>query len=287
MNSDNIKILKDMLPYIHRFAGITVVVKYGGHAMVDDQLKEDFASDVTIMKLLGIALVVIHGGGPQINSVLDQVGIVPKFVKGMRITDEQTMDVVEMVLCGKINKEVVAQINRQNGRAVGISGKDASLVYAEKLNIKDNKTSEIINLGLVGKVEHINPEIVNTLIEHEFIPIIAPVGIGEEGKTYNINADLVATEIAIALCADQLILITDVDGIIDISGHLLSSINKEEAKKMIEDEVITGGMIPKINCALESLNNGVEKVQIINGKKSHALLNSFFTDKGVGTTVEL
>ncbi|MES0447530.1 MAG: acetylglutamate kinase, partial [Desulfobacterales bacterium] len=267
----------------------TIVIKYGGHAMVDDQLKENFARDITLMKFIGINPVVVHGGGPQINSVLDSMGIHPKFVRGMRLTDEPTMDVVEMVLGGKVNKEIVAQINQQGGKAVGLSGKDGGLIRAKKLHIvyqeDENKPPEIIDPGLVGQVTHVDPGIINTLTKQDFIPIIAPVGTGDSGETYNINADLVASSIAKALSAGRLIFLTDVDGVQDSSGSLISSIGAKKINKMVEEKTISGGMIPKIECALDALKSGVEKVHIINGSKRHALILELFTDKGIGTEV--
>ena len=291
MNANVADILIEALPYIRRFSGMTIVIKYGGHAMVDEQLKEDFARDITLMKFIGLNPVVVHGGGPQINSVLERMGIRPKFVRGMRLTDEPTMDVVEMVLGGKVNKSIVAQINQQGGKAVGLSGKDGGLILATKLHIvhqeNDNTPPEIIDPGLVGQVENINPSIINTLTQQGFIPIIAPVGAGACGETYNINADLVASRIAMALAAGRLIFLTDVDGVLDGSGELISSIAAQDIHKMIAAKTVSGGMIPKIECALEALNNGVEKVHIINGKKRHALLLELFTDKGIGTEVTL
>ncbi|OEU69523.1 MAG: acetylglutamate kinase [Desulfobacterales bacterium S5133MH16] len=291
MNSNVADILIEALPYIRRFYGMTLVIKYGGHAMVDEQLKDDFARDITLMKFTGLNPVVVHGGGPQINSVLKRMGMDSRFIKGMRLTDEATMDVVEMVLGGKVNKGIVAQINQQGGKAVGLSGKDGGLIRARKLHIvhqEDNdKPPEIIDPGLVGEVTHVNPGIINTLTKQDFIPIIAPVGAGESGETYNINADLVASSIAIALSAGRLILLTDVDGVLDASGSLISSISAENIKQMVEEKTISGGMIPKIECALAALKNGVGKVHIINGNKRHALLLELFTDKGIGTEVTI
>lgn len=280
-------ILVESLPYIRRFRKMTVVVKYGGHAMVDDQLKADFARDITLLKFIGLNPVIVHGGGPQINSVLKQMNISPQFVRGMRLTDAATMDVVEMVLGGKINKAIVAQINEQGGKAVGLSGKDGGLITARKMQIvyRKDETSppEIIDPGLVGEVTRIDPEIIHTLTGQGFIPVIAPVGAGTEGETYNINADLVAGKIASALSAGRLILLTDVDGVLDSSGALISSATRESASRMIENGIITGGMIPKVECALDAIRNNVQKVHIINGKKRHALLLELFTDKGIGT----
>jgi acetylglutamate kinase len=259
--------------------------------MVDEQLKEDFARDVTLLKFIGLNPVVVHGGGPQINSVLDQMGISPKFVRGMRLTDAPTMDVVEMVLGGKVNKAIVAQINRQGGRAVGLSGKDGGLIQARKMHIvyqeDEAKPPEIIDPGLVGEVTQINPAIIETIATKGFIPIIAPVGTGEGGETYNLNADLVASRIAVALAAGRLIYLTDVDGVLDASGTLISTIDAPTIEKMVGEKSITGGMIPKIEYALSALQGGVEKVPIINGKRRHALLLELFTDKGIGTEVTL
>lgn len=284
-------ILIEALPYIRQFAGMTVVVKYGGHAMVDEQLKEDFARDMTLLKLVGLHPVVVHGGGPQINLVLDQMGIAPKFVRGMRMTDGPTMDVVEMVLGGKVNKAIVAQINQQGVKAVGLSGKDGGLIQAKKMKIvfqEDNtKPPEIIDPGMVGQVTRIHPAIIQTLTKEGFIPIIAPVGVGEKGETYNINADLVASHMAMALNAGRLILMTDVDGVLDDNKKLISSINAARIEKMIAEQQITGGMIPKIECAVEALKGGVKKVPIINGKRRHAILLELFTDQGIGTEVTL
>lgn len=284
-------ILIEALPYIQQFSGMTIVIKYGGAAMVDEQLKTDFARDITLLKFIGLNPVVVHGGGPQINSVLKQMGILPKFVRGMRLTDQETMDVVEMVLGGSVNKSIVGQINRQGGKAVGLSGKDGGLIQAEKMQILHqedaDKPPEIIDPGLVGQVTGINPEIISTLTDQGFIPIIAPVGSGESGETYNINADLVAGKIAIALGAGRLIFLTDVDGVLDPSGSIVSSVGSDRIGKMIEDRSISGGMIPKIEYALDALENDVKKVHIINGGKQHALLLELFTDKGIGTEVTL
>ena len=284
-------ILIEALPYIRRFYGMTIVIKYGGHAMVDEQLKEDFARDVTLLKFIGLNPVVVHGGGPQINTILEKMGVEPRFVRGMRLTDEATMDVVEMVLGGKINKAIVSQINHQGGKAVGLSGKDGGLIMAKKLHIvyqeDENKPPEIIDPGLVGEVTHVNPELIHTLTGKGFIPIIAPVGGGEEGETYNINADLVAGKIASSLKAGRLIFLTDVDGVLEPSGELISSINADTILGMIKEKSISGGMIPKIEYALDALQNDVGKVHIINGKRRHALLLELFTDKGIGTEVTL
>ena len=291
MNENVASILIEALPYIRRFSGMTIVIKYGGHAMVEEQLKEDFARDVTLLKFIGLNPVVVHGGGPQINSVLKQMGIQSTFVKGMRLTDTSTMDVVEMVLGGKVNKAIVAQINQQGGKAVGLSGKDGGLIQAKKMHIVfrngDNKPPEIIDPGHVGEVTRINPDVINTLTQRGFIPIIAPVGVGENGETYNINADMVACRMAMALSAGRLVYLTDVDGVLDANGKLISSIEADTIRRLIKEETISGGMIPKINYALEALKQGVEKVPIINGKRRHALLLELFTDQGIGTEVTM
>ncbi|MGD9733979.1 MAG: acetylglutamate kinase [Desulfamplus sp.] len=284
-------ILIEALPYIRKFSGKTIVVKYGGHAMVDENLKEDFASDITLLKYVGLNPVVVHGGGPQINKVLAAMGITPSFVRGMRYTDNQTMDVVEMVLGGKVNKEIVARINQKGGRTVGLTGKDGNLIVAQKMTIykesEGGNPPEIIDPGMVGSVSKINPEIIHTLTDKGFIPVIAPVGVGEHGETYNINADLVASKIASALNAERLILMTDVDGLLDSNSKLVSSVNQKTIKNMIRSGEIKGGMIPKMECALEVLQNGVSKSHIINGTRPHALLLELFTDSGIGTQVTL
>ena len=282
-------ILIEALPYIRRFSGKTIVVKYGGHAMVDEKLKQDFASDITLLKYIGLSPVVVHGGGPQINKVLDAMGITSSFVRGMRYTDGPTMDVVEMVLGGKVNKEIVSGINSKGGKTVGLTGKDGSLIIAEKMTIyqdaQGDSPPEIIDPGMVGTVSKINPEIIHTLTDKGFIPVIAPVGVGENGETYNINADLVASEIASALNAERLILMTDVDGLLNSESKLVSSADAETINTMIRKGEIKGGMIPKVECAMGALKTGVGKAHIINGIRPHALLLELFTDSGIGTQV--
>ncbi len=282
-------ILIEALPYIQNFSTKTVVIKYGGHAMVDEGLKRDFANDITLLKYIGIKPVVVHGGGPQINKVLDAMGITTTFIRGMRYTDDATMDVVEMVLGGKVNKDIVARINREGGNAVGLTGKDGGLITAEKMKIylqeDESKPPEIIDPGMVGSVTQVNPAILHTMTDNGFIPIIAPVGIGKNGETYNINADLVASKIASALNAERLILVTDVDGVLDSDQKLISSITDREIAEQIADGRIKGGMIPKVECALDALKNGVQKSHIINGKTPHAVLLELFTDSGIGTQV--
>jgi len=283
------EILIEALPYIKRFSGKTIVIKYGGHAMKDENLKKDFANDITLLKYIGVNPVVVHGGGPQINKVLDSMGITSKFIRGMRYTDDETMDVVEMVLGGKVNKDIVARINRQGGKAVGLTGKDGMLITARKMTIyhqeDENKPPEIIDPGMVGEVSKINPDIIHTLMDKGFIPVIAPVGVGESGETYNINADLVASKIASALNAERLMLVTDVDGVLDIDNKLISSVNAKDIKNMIGKGEIKGGMIPKVECALDALDSGVKKSHIINGKLSHTVLLELFTNSGIGTQV--
>ncbi len=289
MKNNVADILIEALPYIKNFSGKTIVVKYGGHAMKDETLKKDFANDITLLKYIGVNPVVVHGGGPQINKVLDSMGITSKFIRGMRYTDDETMDVVEMVLGGKVNKDIVAGINRQGGKAVGLTGKDGMLITAEKMTIyfqaDENKPPEIIDPGMVGNVVSINPDIIHTLTAKGFIPVIAPVGVGINGETYNINADLVASKIAIALNAERLMLVTDVDGVLDMEQKLVSSVGAATIKEMISKGQIKGGMIPKVECALDALTNGVKKSHIINGKLPHAVLLELFTDSGIGTQV--
>ncbi len=280
------EILIEALPYIKNFYGKTFVIKYGGHAMVNEKLKESFARNVVLMKYIGINPVIVHGGGPQIGELLNKIGKESKFIDGMRVTDEETMDIVEMVLAGKVNKEIVKNINLMGGKAVGLSGKDGKLIIAEKLLVLknfDNKPPEIIDIGKVGKVKKINPEVLKLLFQGESIPVIAPVGVDEEGNTYNINADLVAGEIAIALNAEKLIMMTDVEGVLDKSGNLISSINIDEIPQLIENGIITGGMIPKVEFCKKAIKNGVNKAHIVNGKIENVLLLEVFTKEGIGT----
>lgn len=290
MDTNVADILIEALPYIRKFYGMTIVVKYGGHAMVDEQLKEDFARDITLLKFIGLNPVVVHGGGPQINSMLDTMGIETRFVRGMRYTCEKTMDVVEMVLGGKVNKSIVAQMNQHGGKAVGLTGKDGRLILAKKMQIiNQNETDqpEIIDPGLVGEVVSVDPHLINSLSSQGFIPVIAPVGVGENGETYNINADVVASKVASALGAGRLILLTDVDGVKGADGNLISSIKTDEIVRMIESGVIKGGMIPKVEFALNAVREGVGKVHIINGARRHTVLLELFTDHGIGTEVTL
>lgn len=283
------KVLIESLPYIQNFSGKTVVVKYGGNAMVEEELKISFALDIILMKHIGINPVVVHGGGPQIGEVMKKMGMESKFVDGFRVTDDETMSVVEMVLVGKVNKEIVSLINQQGGRAVGLGGKDGGLITGKKkmLKVKETKDQppEIIDIGMVGDVESINPEIIDTLDVGGFIPVIAPVAVGKNGETYNINADLVAGKIAEALSAEKLVLLTDTEGVKDGKGELLSSLSTKEVEEMIDSGVIKEGMIPKVQCCLEALDYGVTKTHIIDGRVEHAVLLEIFTDKGIGTEI--
>lgn len=282
-------VLVEALPWIRRFYGKTIVIKYGGHAMVEDHLKEGFARDIILMKFIGLNPVVVHGGGPQIGRVLEAMGIETRFEQGMRVTDAKTMDVVEMVLGGKVNKEIVANINKHGGRAVGLTGKDGDLIRARKLEMTtvnpDTLTPEIIDIGMVGEVAGINPGIISSLEEANFIPVIAPVGVDNSGRTYNINADLVAGKIAGALQAEKLILLTDVEGVKDGKGQLLNTIDIAEIQGLIENGTISGGMIPKVTCCMDAIAAGVKKTHIIDGRMEHACLLEIFTDRGVGTAV--
>lgn len=282
-------ILLEALPYIRRFYNKTIVIKYGGHAMIDEELKVLFARDIVMMKYVGINPVVVHGGGPQIGSVLKKMGIDSKFVQGMRVTDEETMDIVEMVLVGKLNKEITGLINRHGGKAVGLSGKDGDLTQAEKYYLSDEKAKdappEIIDVGLVGKVKNINAGVILSLEKDGFIPVIAPTGVGEHGETYNINADLVAGAVAAALKAEKLILLTDVPGVLDGDGNLINTMNDSNAEEMVRSGVIEGGMYPKVKCCLKALKGGVKKTHIIDGRLKHAVLLEIFTDKGIGTEI--
>ncbi|RNC71800.1 MAG: acetylglutamate kinase [Desulfuromonadales bacterium] len=283
---DKANTLMEALPYIRRFSGKTIVIKYGGHAMSDEALKESFALDVILLKSLGINTVVVHGGGPQINETLKRYGIVSEFVRGMRVTDAATMQVVEMVLTGQVNKEVVGYLNQHGGRAVGLSGKDGNLLLCEKLlqEVKlEDGSVEKVDIGFVGDVVKVNQELIQTLEHGKFIPVIAPVGVGKNGESYNVNADLVAGRVAAALRAEKLILLTDVEGVKDRSGSLLSSIALEAVPKLIDDGVITGGMIPKVTCCVDAIKEGVKKAHIVDGRVLHAVLLEIFTDVGVGT----
>ncbi|HOC60164.1 MAG TPA: acetylglutamate kinase [Smithellaceae bacterium] len=284
-------ILLEALPYIRRFYNKTIVIKYGGHAMVDQDLKDKFARDVVMMKYIGINPVVVHGGGPQIGSFLKKLGKESKFIQGMRVTDAETMNIVEMVLVGMVNKEIVGLINRHGGKAVGLSGKDGNLVEAEKYYLTDEKAkntpSEIIDIGLVGKVKAVNTDLIVSVAQNGFIPVIAPTGIGASGETYNINADIVAGEVAAALKAEKLLLLTDVAGVLDVDKNLINTMTNQEALKLIEEGIVEGGMFPKVKCCLKALRGGVQKAHIVDGRLKHAILLEIFTDRGIGTEIVL
>jgi acetylglutamate kinase len=286
---DKAKVLVEALPYIRRFYDKTIVIKYGGSTMEEQGLKRSFALDVVLLKYIGLNPVIVHGGGPQIGDVLTKMGKKSQFIEGMRVTDEETMDVVEMVLVGKVNKELVTLINQQGGKAVGLSGKDGKLIIAKKLRLTKShgkgEIPEVIDIGMVGEVKTINPGIIEALEKENFIPIIAPVGVGEEGETYNINADLVAGKVASALKAEKLILLTDVEGVMDEKHRLIPTLDTKQAKSLMAQKVISSGMIPKVNCCLGALEEGVTKTHIIDGRVEHAILLEIFTDVGIGTQI--
>ena len=288
-NLSRAQTLIEALPYIRKFANKTIVIKYGGHAMAEQSLKEQFVLDIILMKYVGINPVIVHGGGPQINQIMERMGIRPTFVEGQRITDDETMSVVEMVLVGTVNKEIVGLINGYEGRAVGLSGRDGDLIQADPMKIYkytgDERPPEIIDIGRVGKVSSVNVGVLKALEDAGFIPIIAPVGVGPEGQAYNINADLVAGAIAGELKAEKLILLTDVPGVMNSKDELIPSITADEARKAMEDRIATGGMIPKLKSCLKALGSGVDKAHIIDGRKEHAILLELLTDTGVGTEI--
>lgn len=283
------KVLSEALPYIQRFTGKTVVVKYGGNAMENDDVKNSFARDIVLMKLVGINPVVVHGGGPQIGDLLKRVGKESRFVDGMRVTDSETMDIVEMVLGGLVNKEIVNLINNNGGKAVGLSGKDAQLIRARKLHVTrltpDMQAPEIIDIGQVGEVEFINTDIVDMLVKGDFIPVIAPIGVGEGGASFNINADLVAGKMAEVLKAEKLMLLTNITGLLDKQGNVLTGLTTAQVDDLIADGTIYGGMLPKIRCALEAVQGGATSAHIIDGRVPHAVLLEIFTNEGVGTLI--
>ena len=283
------EVLIEALPFIKKFYNKTIVIKYGGNAMLSDELQDNFALDVVMMKYIGINPVIVHGGGPQIGKTLELFGIQSKFVDGQRVTSEEMIDVVEMVLGGKINQEIVSLINRHGGNAVGITGKDGDLIQAKRFRkIKkspETNRPEIIDLGLVGDIKQVNPNILNTLDKAEFIPVIAPIGKGEKGETLNINADFVAAKIAGALNAEKLLLMTNVEGVKGKNGKLITGLTRKEAQKLIKSKVIKDGMLPKINCCLEALKEGVAKTHIVDGRVKHAILLEMFTEAGVGTQI--
>ncbi|MDO9209746.1 MAG: acetylglutamate kinase [Deltaproteobacteria bacterium] len=286
---DKADILLEALPYIQRFFGKTIVIKYGGHAMEDEDLKVSFVRDVILMRYIGLNPVIVHGGGPQIDGMLEKIGKKSKFVEGMRVTDRETMEIVEMVLVGKINKEIVSLINQRGGQAVGLAGMDGNLIRARKLWIsrrgKDAEEKELLDIGLVGEVEAINPALIENIMNNKWIPVIAPVGVGPAGETYNINADLVAGKVAASLKAEKFILLTDVEGVLDGEKKLISTMNAEMAGRYLKEGAISGGMIPKVNCCLQALQEGVKKTHIIDGRVKHAILLEIFTDEGIGTQI--
>lgn len=288
-------VLIEALPYIQRFYGKTIVIKYGGAAMVDEDLKNKVMLDIVLLKYIGINPVLVHGGGPEITKMLERVGKKTQFINGLRITDEETMEIAEMILSGKINKGIVALINKSGGRAVGLSGKDANLITARKHVAKvktsngDGSTSEdLVDIGFVGDVENINPDIINTLSKDGYIPVISSVGVGEDGKAYNINADLVAGEIARSLSADKLIMLTDVEGIFERFGDdtsLISALSIAEARALLSSEKLGGGMLPKLQACIRAVEGGVTRAHIIDGRKPHTILLEIFTDEGIGTMI--
>ena len=283
-------VLTEALPYIKRFQGKTIVIKYGGNAMVDNDLKNSFARDIVLMKLVGINPVIVHGGGPQIGNLLERLGKNTEFVQGMRVTDSETMDVVEMVLGGLVNKDIVNLINRHGGSAVGLTGKDGDLIRAKKLVITrkspELSAPEIIDIGHVGEVESIDASVVDMLVHGDFIPVIAPIGIGKDGHSYNINADLVAGKVAEVLQAEKLILLTNTQGLLSQDGELLTGLDTDRVNALIDDGTIHGGMLPKIGCAMDAVQAGVNTAHIIDGRVQHAVLLELFTDEGIGTLIK-
>jgi len=283
------RVLTEALPYIRRFAGKTMVIKYGGNAMVEPRLKDGFARDIVLLKLVGLNPVLVHGGGPQIGSLLERLGKASEFVDGMRVTDSETMDVVEMVLGGLVNKEIVNLINQHGGAAVGLTGKDGDLIRARKLLLRRDAPElaepEIIDLGHVGEVESIDASVVNMLVGGNFIPVIAPIGVGADGFSYNINADLVAGKVAEVLHAEKLILLTNTAGLLDASGELIRELDLARVDTLVRDGVIHGGMLPKVRCAVEAVKAGVRAAHILDGRVEHAVLLDLFTDEGVGTKI--
>ena len=286
MQTNNIaNVLTESLPYIQKFHGKTIVIKYGGNAMVDEHLKSSFARDIVLMKSVGMNPIVVHGGGPQIGKTLEKIGKDSEFIDGMRVTDSETMDVVEMVLGGLVNKEIVNLIHQHGGHSIGLTGKDGRLITAKKLKSKIEPTSEIIDLGHVGEVDQIDISVIELLLEGDFIPVIAPIGVGNDGFSYNINADLVAGSIAEALKAEKLILLTNTPGLLDKKGELLTGLNAKKVNRLIKDGVVHSGMLPKIDCALSAVKDGVNRAHIIDGRVAHAVLLEIFTDTGVGTLI--
>jgi len=287
---NNARVLSEALPYIRRFSGKTIVIKYGGNAMTEEALKNGFARDVVLLKLVGMNPVVVHGGGPQIGELLNRLGKESKFIEGMRVTDRETMDVVQMVLGGLVNKEIVSLLNQHGGKAVGLTGKDADFIRARQLKFKRNapemKAPEIIDIGHVGEVDEINGGVVDMLMHGDFIPVIAPIGVGADGQSYNINADVVAGKLAECLKAEKLILLTNTPGLLDKEGKVLTGLSSARVDELIADGTIYGGMLPKIRCALDAVHAGVRSAHIIDGRVEHALLLEIFTNEGVGTLIQ-
>mgnify|MGYP003414657688 FL=1 len=284
---DKAKILAEALPYIQRFHGKTIVIKYGGNAMVEEHLKQGFARDVVLLKLVGMNPVIVHGGGPQIDDMLKRVGKQGEFIQGMRVTDAETMDVVEMVLGGLVNKDIVNLINRHGGKAVGLTGKDGAFIRAKKLLMEDRQAAgKWINIGQVGEIESIDPALIALLDTQDFIPVIAPIGVGIEGESYNINADLVAGKLAEILKAEKLILLSNIPGVLDKEGNLLTGLTAQRVDELFADGTISGGMLPKIGSALDAVKKGVKSCHIIDGRVEHALLLEILTDQGVGTLIK-
>lgn len=283
------KVLAEALPYIQRFTGKTLVVKFGGNAMVDPQLNQQFAQDIVLMKLVGMNPIVVHGGGPQIGELLAKLNIQTEFIDGMRVTDSETMDVVEMVLGANVNKSIVATINQNGGKAIGVTGKDGDLIRASRLTLErespEAAAPEIIDIGHVGQVEKVNREVLDVLVAGNFIPVIAPIGVGDDGASYNINADLVAGKVAEVLGAEKLVLLTNVTGLLGSEGEVLTGLSTEGVDRLIADGTIKGGMLPKIRCALDAVKGGVSSAHIIDGRVPHAVLLEIFTDEGVGTLI--
>jgi acetylglutamate kinase len=284
---DKAKILAEALPYIKHFHGRTIVIKYGGNAMVEENLKQGFARDVVLLKLVGMNPVIVHGGGPQIDDMLKRVGKQGEFIQGMRVTDAETMDVVEMVLGGSVNKDIVNLINRHGGKAVGLTGKDGAFIRARKMLMADRETAgKWINIGQVGEIESIDPSLIALLDTQDFIPVIAPIGVGADGESYNINADLVAGKLAEILKAEKLILLSNIPGVMDKDGKLLTGLTAQRVDELFADGTISGGMLPKIGSALDAVKNGVKSCHIIDGRVEHALLLEILTDQGVGTLIK-
>jgi len=283
------EVLSTAVPYIQQFVGKTIVIKYGGNAMTDEKLKQSFARDIVMMKLIGLNPIVVHGGGPQIGSLLEQLNIESHFINGMRVTDSKTMDVVEMVLGGMVNKEIVGLINKNGGKAIGLTGKDGNLLKATKLKVKrkapEMATSEIIDIGHVGEVQSVNDELLNMLTNSDYIPVIAPIGVDKNGTSYNINADLVAGTVAEVMQAEKLILLTNIAGLMNKEGVVLTGLSTSQVDDLIEDGTIHGGMLPKIGCALSAVKSGVNSAHIIDGRVEHSCLLEIFTDEGVGTLI--